>query len=441
MKKNKCLSVIFMLVLLFFSTGTYLFANGSKEDTGSTQEEADLRMSWWGGNERHEATLAVIDLYTEQNPHVTIEAEYGGYSGHYQKLITQIAGGTAPDLMVIANGWIPEFVNKETVFLNLNKYPEIINTDGYEQKFLQENCVYGNVLTGLPLGFNASTMVYNADFMKSYSVDASQPWDWERLIEVGEKIHQTNPEQYLLNVDNGTIRAGIIRPYLRQLTGKRWVQDDYTLGFGKTEATKALSLLKELFDKGVIQPYNELVLFNENADKNPKWLQGEIGMIFALTSQFNSLQGSVDAELGVTNRPIKESAPDSGIEVKPATILSVYQGSEHPEEAAEFVNFFVNDVEAGLILGTVRSVPAVAPVRKALVEKNKIDPRLVRAVDIAVAKAGMPLGNLETNETLQDKILQNIIEEVAFDVLAPEEAAVKLIKQIEEQLQEMKEGN
>src|SRR5690554_10976 len=84
---------------------------GSTETPESTKapDDVTLRFSWWGGDPRHEALLEVIDLYIQQNPYVKIEPEYGGYSGYYEKLITQLAGKTAPDVMHVAYQWIPDF--------------------------------------------------------------------------------------------------------------------------------------------------------------------------------------------------------------------------------------------------------------------------------------------------------------------------------------------
>lgn len=41
----------------------------------------------------------------EKNPHVIIEAEYSGFSGYYQKLVTQLASGNAPDVFQSDQGW------------------------------------------------------------------------------------------------------------------------------------------------------------------------------------------------------------------------------------------------------------------------------------------------------------------------------------------------
>ena len=59
-----------------------------------------MRFMWWGGDARHEATLAVIDQFIALNPGMTIDAEYGGMDGYYQKLTTQISSGTEPDEVV-----------------------------------------------------------------------------------------------------------------------------------------------------------------------------------------------------------------------------------------------------------------------------------------------------------------------------------------------------
>ena len=44
-----------------------------------------LRFSWWGGDERNEATLKVIEAYEKEHPNVTIEAEYSGDDGYQAK--------------------------------------------------------------------------------------------------------------------------------------------------------------------------------------------------------------------------------------------------------------------------------------------------------------------------------------------------------------------
>ena len=58
---------------------------------GSAAMAEDLRMSWWGGDSRHEATRAALEACGAKHGH-TIRPEYTGWDGHFEKLTTQIAG-------------------------------------------------------------------------------------------------------------------------------------------------------------------------------------------------------------------------------------------------------------------------------------------------------------------------------------------------------------
>ena len=53
--------------------------------SGNSSDKVTLRMAWWGGDARHKALLATIDAYTAKHPNVSIEAEYQGYDGYYEK--------------------------------------------------------------------------------------------------------------------------------------------------------------------------------------------------------------------------------------------------------------------------------------------------------------------------------------------------------------------
>ena len=74
-------------------------AGGEITDKSSSDEDITLRFAWWGGDERNEATLKVIEQFEATHPNITIEAEYGGSDGYHDKLATQLASGTAADIV------------------------------------------------------------------------------------------------------------------------------------------------------------------------------------------------------------------------------------------------------------------------------------------------------------------------------------------------------
>src|SRR5690606_10872867 len=98
------------------------------------KKDVSLRFSWWGGDVRHEATLAAIEAYKKIAPHVTIEAEYQGFDGYEQKVKTQLASSTAPDIMQLDSPWLPE-LTKSDFFLDLSAQAEMA-LDGFDPGFL-----------------------------------------------------------------------------------------------------------------------------------------------------------------------------------------------------------------------------------------------------------------------------------------------------------------
>ena len=58
-------------VILFSLTGCGKGADGQQ----------DIRFSWWGGESRHQATIAAAELFSAAHPDITLRTEYGAWSG------------------------------------------------------------------------------------------------------------------------------------------------------------------------------------------------------------------------------------------------------------------------------------------------------------------------------------------------------------------------
>ena len=98
--------------LLMVMIATMTFATPTSEEP---METTDLRVSWWGGDSRHQATLDAIGMFESKYPNISIEAEYSGFDGYYQKLVTQLVAKTAPDVFQSDQGWTVEFFNRGDV--------------------------------------------------------------------------------------------------------------------------------------------------------------------------------------------------------------------------------------------------------------------------------------------------------------------------------------
>ena len=71
--------LVFLILALCLSS---VFSQSQKE---KQEQIIPLRFSWWGGDTRHQATIAAIERYMELNPNIVIEYEYMGFDAYCTK--------------------------------------------------------------------------------------------------------------------------------------------------------------------------------------------------------------------------------------------------------------------------------------------------------------------------------------------------------------------
>eukprot|EP01032_Pedospumella_encystans_P004437 gene4437-5256_t len=115
----------------------------------STAYAADLRMSWWGSDDRHIATQEALKLCGGKFGH-TISPEFTGWTGHQEKITTQLAGKTEADIMQINWPWLPIFSKNGDGFVDLNGFKDVIDLSQWSETDLKSGSVEGK-LNGLPV--------------------------------------------------------------------------------------------------------------------------------------------------------------------------------------------------------------------------------------------------------------------------------------------------
>lgn len=417
--------ILALMTMLFLSMAVF----GEGQQDSKENDNVTLRFSWWGGDSRHKGTLDAIALYEERNPNVTIEAEYGGWDGYYQKLVTQLAGGTSADIIQIDQPWLHELSSRSDVFLSIDGNPNL-NISGFDTKFLADFCSYNGDVKGLPTGLNGEVLFLDKSVLSQYGIDPETNWDWDSIVSVGAAVNKADSEKYMLNLAPDVLTY-FLEKYLSQ-KGGNVINADKTLGFTKSDAIDAFTYFQSWIDQKIIPPFSEIVLYNRKGEENPAWLNSQMASMLTWTSNLDKIRGQ-KSDTVVTSLPIMSDSKNSGIMVRPSQILVVSGASKNSEEAVKFLDFFFNDPEALTILGTVRGVPPTEGGRTLLKEKGVLDPQVEQGTNIALSVLGKPQTVWQMNVEIH-QILDDIIEEFGFGILPPEEAAEKLISQLENKL-------
>lgn len=439
MKMFKKIVSTFLVLLLILSllSGCSSSSNSSKsssENSNTSQKTVTLRFMWWGGDNRHKATLDAISLYEKEHPNVKINAEYGGVTDYLQKLITQLSSGTAPDLVQIDVTWLQQLFSQGDFFADLNKLKDI-DVSAFDQNFLKSYCYVDNKLIGLPTGINNSTMYINKDFFDKFGIDDKTVWTWDNLLQTAKMVHEKDKNAYLLDADS-TICDYILVTYVGQKTGNQWVNDDYTLGFDKQTLTEAFKYLNSLFEAGAIEPFSQSAPYEGKPDQNPLWLNGQTGMLWNWSSIYANVKFNIK-NLSMALPPIDPNAKQTGIVVRPSQLIAINKDSKNMDEAAKFLNWFFTNSEAIKTLKDVRGVPATENARKILSDNNLLDSVLTDNANQAMEKMSPPENGISGNQELE-KINTDIIQELAYKKITPEQAADKLINTYKQKLPEIK---
>jgi oligogalacturonide transport system substrate-binding protein len=400
-----------------------------------------LRFSWWGEEARHKATLETIRLFMKTYPDMTIIPEYMGWDGYLSKLMLEVARDSLPNIIQSDFKFFPDLVKKENLFYDLYELTDSIDISGFDQKFLEQWCIYDGKLMALPTGLNAETAMINQTLMAKAGIDPHTVWTWELLAEEGRKLHQQFPDAYFLIQGAESLTYHVLFPYVKQLTGNELVNDDYTLGFDQRAMTQALGYLKTLFDDGVLLPLQQSAEFGIRIAENPKWVNGQGAMYLEFTTHFVVAKTAAkNQQITVARLPVMDNAKQTGIMIAPAQLISISRQTRNMKAAATFVNFFLNDKDAVLALGLVRSVPATRHARRFLTEAGHMDAELAKAIDIGLTNAGLP-GSLLSSNLEIFQIFKYAVELVGYKRHTPIEAAEILMDQLEKKLAAIKKQN
>ena len=381
-------------------------------------DNIQLRFSWWGGDERHEATLAVMKQFEELNPGVTMVGEYSGFDGYLEKLVTQLAGGTAPDIIQIDYAYLETLWSVKENFVDFREQ-DVINTEGFSKSLLAGVTSPSGLVIGLPTGLNFSIIYVNKTLADAAGIELGH-WTWDQLFENAAKLKAYNPEAYIAMGGTNPNRS-LFEPYLLNLAGNKLVNDDYTLGFTADQAVEAFKFIKRCYEEGVLYPLEDEAVGTYGNYQAFDWLNGKILCLPDYSSGEAAAKGSMDNVVAMEFWGDSE-ADNTGIMMRPTNMLAVNAKSANLEMALKFVDYFFNDPAAIDTLKLVRSIPSTEQAIERMNSQGLIDTDTMNAeMWAAEHKGGAGQNIISTNEQLEE-IEGDFISGVYYGDYTPEEA-------------------
>lgn len=417
-------------------TDTSVQEETQKKETSETEgEPVTIRCSWWGGDTRHQAMLEAIEKYQEKNPGVIVEGEYQGYDGYYEKMMTTLSSGTAPDVMLFKREWLADVQGAKHYLADLGQLA--IDTSTLAEGLLEKSGMYKDEAVLFPCTVTGQVMYVNKDFASKYGVELDKTYTWDEFMELGQSIHEQDDNAYLMTADIDVLNRLIIPAYIGQMTGGSLVNEEtYELNFTQEQMEDAFGLVLELYNTNTLEPFGEGAVFAGQMDQNTKWVNGQIGLLLDITGGLAKYKASVSSELDVLPIPRNADAKCSGVDFAGNTGFCINDNSSAKEEAAKFVDYLLNDPEAALIIKDSYGYNSTSTAISALEEKGEVDATLKKAIEIAQPDS-MTINAISSNTELET-VRKDILQEVIYQDITPAEAAEEIVSQYQEILSELK---
>lgn len=188
---KKRIGIIVMLCLIIGLSGCGLMSNDNLVD--KQQEPITLRMTWWGNEIRNKATIQVIRMYEQQNPHVRIEFEHTGFNEYWKKLAPYAAGNTIPDIIQMDISYLAQY-SSLNLLENLLPYIQkgLIDSSHISADTIASGTIDDKVY-GFSLGVNALFAAYDPEVLEENGIEPpANGWTWDELEDMGKQLLGTD---------------------------------------------------------------------------------------------------------------------------------------------------------------------------------------------------------------------------------------------------------
>lgn len=399
----------------------------SGKESAASGEQITLRMAWWGSQTRHDATNKVIEMYEEQNPNVHIEAEFYDFDSYFTKLDTLVAADDVWDIFQMG-GNFPKYINS---IEPMDSYIEAgtIDVSDTTENFLATTRDNDGTQVGISIGTNTYGIAYDpAMFAEAGLAEPSDNWTWDEwkadCLAITEKLGiygSSKMDNFIAGVTQRASQA--------EKDGNFFKKTNDGLEFTDTATFASyMQMIKDLTDAG---SYPDAGAIKEIKDIEGDYLVTEdAAMTWVSSNQIASIVNAAGREIKIAPVPRITKDGSYGMGVQSSQQLCMAKSSKNKEEAAKFINYFVNDIEANKVLNGERGVPIMSKVRDVVMEQADDSSKMI--YDFVDKIGNFPKEDCnvispDPKTEIEDQY-KLLIEKVQYGDVTPEDAARQLVE-------------
>ncbi|MFF7122301.1 ABC transporter substrate-binding protein [Streptomyces sp. NPDC016566] len=358
--------------------------------TGAGSDSGRLTMTWWGSDDRHAAYKKALAYFQKKNSKIEIETRYQGYDGYFDKFNTQVAGGSAPDLLQMDTALVAQYARKG-ILAPLDSYVgKSLDLTGFSKTLLAAGTVDGK-LYGVPSGIGVNQLTVNRSGLEQLGLKLpDREWTWNDLKKIATDVYRkSGGKQYGVD-DGGGSTLQCFEIFARE-KGRQFFSDDgKKLGF-------TADILQEWWEfwAGMRRDHASPPPAVTSAAHNDLTKNAVVigKALFTFDSGVYGAGGSItDAQLDFLPTPQGDwSGAREGNFVNGGVLLSATKAGTQVADSVKIMDFFAQDATAIKDMQLLRGIPPTEKARSliagGLTEADKLNMANADYVSRRVAKA------------------------------------------------------
>ena len=399
---------------------------------GSSAEDGvvELRFSWWGADDRHSNMQQVIEIFEAENPDVRISPNYTDWGSYWDRLATSTAANDAPDIMMQEERYLREYGDRGAL-ADLNEFSDELDLSKIDPLIADSGDLDGQTY-GVASGVNVYAVLADPEAFAEAGVEMPDDttWTWDDYVEIAAQISEATDGE-VVGTQSMSYNESGFQIFARQ-HGENLYDEDGELAFSPETLAEWFRITEDLLESGGQPGASQSVEIEAGGPDQSVLATNTGAMAHFWSNQLGGLTASSDRDLELLRYPGESENERTGMYFKPAMFYSVSAGTDHPQEAARFVDFMLNDNQAAELILADLGLPANIDVRahilSSLPEADERSAIFLSDVegDIVDGNPPPPIGAGEVVE-----ITKRVSDELAFGNITPEEAAEQFIAEVE----------
>jgi multiple sugar transport system substrate-binding protein len=346
---------------------------------GGGGSSSSLNVAWWGNASRAALYRKALALFTKQHPGVTTQSQYADLDPYLQRLATEAAAGSLPDVLWMRDTHIGRYGSSGDL-LNLKKYIG----HGVEVMDLGPTAVsdgqVGNGVFALPTHYVGQAVITNTRVFSKLGISYPQTATWDQIGAIATHISKESGKGFW-GCNDPTLGSTQrhFQAYVRQ-TGGELFSSTGGLGFGADVLGEWLNYWQKLRKAGAIPPAGT-ELQSETCDDQNLLVTNKAGFLWESSNHLASWQDLTKDPLAMYSLPTLPNASKTWW-FFPPILLSVSAKTKAPKDCVALVDFFLNNKAAAKITQVDQGAPSSSAIRKYLLPTlSKPEATFVQQID------------------------------------------------------------